>query len=215
MASKSGRRPRSGPSPQSSSNRRPAISTTNAAGSLGPRPDTAVRRALMSALQSPRDNPVSRWREFRHGYVFRHVVEHYFHRHLAGHVLRLDADDVSEQPRTLLELDQGDDIGHFLGEGRMIDAMKGHEAEDLAAAGHGHERKVGGKAMRAALRGRKPEFAASIAVRDFESMLFCRLPVFDRFRCRARDRFFLRLFLYLFCRLAHHARPRIRVEWQT
>src|SRR3954452_25000160 len=128
IASKSSRRPGSGTSPQSSSNRRPAGSITNAAGSFGPKPDTAVRRALMSADLG--DNPVSRWREFRHRYVFRYVVEHHLHRHLAGHVLRLDADDVGQQPGTLVKFDQRDDIGHFLGEGRMIDAVEGHESED-------------------------------------------------------------------------------------
>src|SRR6266700_6736414 len=52
MASKSGRRPGSGPSPQSSRSRRPSASTTKAAGSLGPRPDTAIRRALMLTPRS-------------------------------------------------------------------------------------------------------------------------------------------------------------------
>src|SRR5215469_1104617 len=45
IAAKSGTRPGSGPSPQSSSSRPCSASTTNAAGSLAPRPDTEIRRA--------------------------------------------------------------------------------------------------------------------------------------------------------------------------
>ena len=72
----------------------------------------------------------------------------------------------------------------------MIDAVKDDEAENLAAAGHRRPGEVRRQAMRAALRRRKPEFAAGVAVRHLEAMLARGLPIRRRFRRRARDRLF-------------------------
>ena len=55
--------------------------------------------------------------------------------------------------RPFVELDQCHHIGHVVGEGRMIDAVIGDEAEDLAEPRHGCPGEIGGEAMRAALRG--------------------------------------------------------------
>src|SRR5215204_1942681 len=157
----------------------------------------------------------SRRFEFRHRYALRYIVEDHLHRHFADDVLRLSADNVGQQPRPFFEFDQGNDIGDFRRESRMIDAVESDEAEHLAAAGHRHEGKIGGETMRTGLRRRKPVLAAGIAARNFQAMPLRRLPKRHRLRRRLRDRLLLRRSLYLFRGLAHYAFPRIRVEWQT
>src|SRR3954447_6504145 len=119
MALKSGSRPGSGPSPQSSSRRRPSTSTTKAAGSLGPRPDTAIRDAPMGtfpaefawAKREPRspDNTKTRQRK-----AFRRVVlvDHFHFLSDVVDVFRQPlADDRGGDQRTFVELNQRIDVG--------------------------------------------------------------------------------------------------------
>src|SRR6185312_7260802 len=77
---------------------------------------------------------LSHRREFGQGDVGRDRLEADGDRHVAAHLLGCDADDVADDARPLLELDQPDDIGQLAGEARMVMAVVGDEAEDLAAA---------------------------------------------------------------------------------
>jgi hypothetical protein len=77
--------------------------------------------------------------------------------------MRLDIDDVAEQPRAFVKLDQRHHVGHFAGEGGMIYAMENNEAVHSATAAHFLPAGVVGQTMRTEAGRGKPEFSAMVA----------------------------------------------------
>src|SRR5712671_2404538 len=117
------------------------------------------------------------------------VLEDHVHAHVAAYGFPRRADDVAQEPRSLVQFYDRDDIRHVVLESGMIDPVIDHEAVDASLAARFTPGEITRQAMAAALRRGKPEPAASVATRQHELFRGGAFPEWRGFRGRVRQRF--------------------------
>src|SRR5712671_3167170 len=88
------------------------------------------------------------------------------HAYVAAYAFPRRADNVAQEPRSLVQFYDRDDIRHVVLETGMIDPVIDHETVDAPFAARFAPGEITRQAMAAALRRRKPEPAASVATRQ-------------------------------------------------
>src|SRR5882724_4784811 len=110
------------------------------------------------------------------------------HAHVAAYGFPRRADDVAQEPRSLVQFYDRDDIRHVVLEAGMIDPVIDHEAVDASRTNGFTPGEIVRQAMTAALRWRKPEAAANIAARQHELLRGSAFPKWRGFRGRVGQR---------------------------